>query len=145
MDATVRRIIIDRRDVETLGAFAEDEPADSRPPVDVIETAGAIEVVVDVPGVTAASIHITCTDGTLVVSGHKRAPVCEHRQAAFHLAERTFGPFACVVRCEVAVDAGRARATLHAGELRVVLPRINERRGREIPITIDAHVSSPGP
>jgi hypothetical protein len=32
---------------------------------------------------------------------------------------------------------------LHAGELRVVLPRINERRGREIPITIEPDIPSP--
>ena len=132
MDAIVRRIIIDRRDVETLGAFAQEDPSKNRPPVDVIETAGAIEVVVEVPGV-------------LVVTGHKRAPLCAHSHATFHLAERAFGQFACVVRCEVAVDAGRARATLHAGELRVVLPRISERRGREIPITIEPHIPSLGP
>ena len=145
MDSTMRRIIFDRRDVETLGEFAQDEPSENRPPVDVIETADAIEVVVDVPGVTPASLHITCTDGTLVVSGHKRPPLCAHSQAAFHLAERAFGQFECVVRCEVAVDAGRARATLHAGELRIVLPRINERRGRAMAITVEPYPPSPGP
>lgn len=144
MDAIVRRIIMDRRDLETLGAFAQDEPSENRPPVDVIETAQAIEVVVDVPGIPADSIHVTCADGTLVVSGHKRAPVCAHSQVAFHLAERAFGQFACVVRCEVAVDAGRARATLHAGELRIILPRISERRGREIPITVQLYIPSLG-
>jgi HSP20 family molecular chaperone IbpA len=72
------------------------------------------------------------------VTGRKRAPLCTHREAAFHLAERTFGHFACVVRCEVAVDASRARATLGAGELHVVLPRIDDRRGREIAITVES-------
>jgi HSP20 family molecular chaperone IbpA len=56
--------------------------------------------------------------------------------AAFHLAERGFGRFARAVRLAGAFDAGRARATLNAGELRVVLPRIDERRGSEIRIPI---------
>jgi HSP20 family molecular chaperone IbpA len=63
--------------------------------------------------------------------------VCSHGNAAFHLAERTFGRFARAVRISGAVDAGRARATLQTGELRVVIPRIDERRGQEIRIPIE--------
>ncbi len=56
--------------------------------------------------------------------------------AAFHMAERTFGRFARVVPLGGAVDAGRARATMRAGELRVSFPRIADRRGRQIRIPI---------
>lgn len=136
MDATVARIYFDRRDLETFRTFGE--TVEYRPPVDVIETAESIEIVADLPGVPAESVRVTFTGGTLVVAGRKPAPICAHREAAFHLAERTFGHFACVVGCEVAVDAGRARATLSAGELHVVLPRIDERRGREIPIAVES-------
>jgi HSP20 family protein len=142
MDATVARVFFDRRDLESLRTLGEGETVEYRPPVDVIETAQSIEVVADLPGVPAESLQVIFTGGTLVVTGRKRAPHCAHREAAFHLAERTFGHFARVVRCEVAVDAGRARATLSAGELHVVLPRVDERRGREIPITVE---SKPGP
>jgi HSP20 family molecular chaperone IbpA len=62
--------------------------------------------------------------------------VCPHSQAAFHLAERTFGRFARAVRISGAFDAGRATATLVEGELRVILPRIEERRGHDIRIEI---------
>jgi HSP20 family molecular chaperone IbpA len=41
-----------------------------------------------------------------------------------------------VLRLAGALDAGRAHATLTAGELHVVLPRIEERRGREVPIPV---------
>jgi HSP20 family protein len=137
MDDTVARIFFDRRDLEAFRSLGEAETVEYRPPVDVIATAASVEVVADLPGVPAESIRVTFTAGTLVIAGRKRAPRCAHREAAFHLAERTFGQFACVVRCEVAVDAGRARATLASGELRIVLPRIDERRGCEIPITVE--------
>lgn len=65
-------------------------------------------------------------------------PACEHRGAAFHLAERTFGRFARAIRLTGAFDAGASRATLTVGELRVVLPRIQERRGGEIRIAVQA-------
>lgn len=132
------RLFFDHRDLEPFRSLGEADTVEYRPPVDVIETARSIEVVADLPGVPAESVRVTFTEGTLVVSGRKRAPLCAHQEAAFHLAERTFGHFACVIRCEAAVDAGHARATLSAGELHVVLPRIDERRGCEISITVES-------
>lgn len=136
------RVFFDRRAFEAFRSLTGAETVEYRPPVDVIETARAIEIVVDLPGVAVDSVTATFTGNTLLVAGRKRAPLCAHREAAFHLAERTFGQFACVVRCDVAVDAGRAQATLASGELHVVLPRIEDRRGAEIPITI---VATPRP
>jgi HSP20 family protein len=104
--------------------------------MDVMETAEGIEILMDVPGVAAATIRLLFSQGTLIIAGRKMPGICAHREAAFHLAERTFGRFARAVRLTGAFDAGRASATLIAGELRIVLPRIEERRGRDIPILI---------
>jgi hypothetical protein len=41
------------------------------------------------------------------------------------------------VRISGAVDAGRAKATLGAGELRIELPRIADRRGGQIAIPVE--------
>jgi HSP20 family protein len=131
------RIFFNRGDLDALGSVGDIDSVEYRVPVDVLETATAFEVIADLPGVAPESVRVSMSGCTIVIAGRKRAPTCAHREAAFHLAERTFGAFACAVRCEVAVDAGRARATLRAGELHVVLPRLDERRGREIPITID--------
>jgi len=51
--------------------------------------------------------------------------------------EREFGRFARAVRLTGAFDVGQARASLSAGELTIVLPRLAERRGQAhaIPIT----------
>lgn len=51
--------------------------------------------------------------------------------------ERSFGRFARVVRLNAAIDGARCRAVLENGELRVDLPRIDERRGRAIVVPID--------
>jgi HSP20 family protein len=114
-----------------------------RPNFDVVETSHGIEVVVDLPGVAADGVQVVFSAGTLVIAGHKHAPGCEKRHTAFHLAERTFGEFTCVLRLAMAIDAGRASASLKAGELRVVLPRIDDRRGGEIRIPIEFVDSSP--
>ncbi len=144
------RIFLERRDLDdelqrlfdrlntpgdTAGA-----PADCTIPLDVVETTTGIEIVMDVAGVPAASVQVVLARSTLLVMGRKDPPPCAHqREAAFHVAERTFGRFARGVRLNGAFDAGRADATLRAGELRVTLPRIEERRGRErrIPVRTD--------
>jgi HSP20 family protein len=115
------------------GAAAECSPA-----LDVIETAATVEILMDLPGVPSEAIEVVLSRGTLVIAGSKLPPTCENREAAFHLAERGFGRFARVVRLSGAFDAGHARGSLVDGELRIVLPRIAERRGRDIRVEVQA-------
>src|SRR5687768_8032968 len=63
-------------------------PGEYTPPVDVIESAAAVEIVMDLPGVSREHLHIVLARGTLLVAGIKRAATCGHAEAAFHLAER---------------------------------------------------------
>jgi HSP20 family protein len=104
--------------------------------MDVVETAVGIELVLDLPGVPASALTIGFSQGTLYVAGRKSPGGCPHAHAAFHLAERSFGRFVRAVRLIGAFDAGKAAATLSAGELRITLPRIEERRGRDIRIPV---------
>jgi len=110
--------------------------ADCRPALDVIETASAIEVMVDVAGVTADALRVVVRRDTLLVVGAK-LPGPAGGEARFHLAERSFGRFARAVRLGGAFDAGQARATVRAGLLRVVLPRLSDRRGQLLTIPIE--------
>jgi HSP20 family protein len=108
------------------------------PPIDVLETEAGLEVLMDVPGVPATALHVVFAQNTLLVAGLKVPAACGHAEAAFHQAERSFGRFLRTVRLSGAWDAGRAEARLSCGELRVTLPRIAERRGREIRIPVQA-------
>jgi HSP20 family protein len=106
------------------------------PPLDLIETETAIQVLLDLPGVAASQIDIVFSRNVLLIAGEKTPAAPEHSDAAFHIAERAFGRFARAIGLEGAFDAGKAVATLHAGELRVVLPKLKERRGGRIRIPI---------
>lgn len=105
------------------------------PPMDVIERPDGLEVIVDLAGVHGA-LRVTVKGGVLVIAGDKRPPHSCAAGAAFHVAERTFGPFSRAVPLRLAFDARTITATLAHGELRIVIPRIEERRGREIDIPI---------
>jgi HSP20 family molecular chaperone IbpA len=106
--------------------------------MDVVETTEGIEILLDVPGVRLDDVSVTFSRGAVVVSGRKMSGVCEHGDAAFHLAERGFGHFARAVRLNGAFNAARATASLAGGELRIVIPRVEERRGQDISIRVTA-------
>jgi HSP20 family protein len=104
---------------------------------DVFETERTIEIVFDLPGVTIDSCRVLIKGGVVLVVGEKERPEAAHGPASFHLVERDFGRFARAIRIHAAVDAAKAHARLREGELRIVLPKMPERRGREIPIAIE--------
>ena len=121
----------------TLGSSRRTPVGHCTPALDVQETVEALEVVVDLPGVTPTASACCSRTATLVVAGEKPSPDPAGRgDATFHLVERGFGRFARAVKLDGAVDAGRARAVLGGGELRVIMPRIDERRGQDILVPV---------
>ena len=90
------------------------------PLLDVFETERTIEIVLDVPGVTADSMRILIKSGVVLVAGEKERAEPARGPASFHLVERDFGRFARAVRVHAAIDASQARARLKDGELRIM-------------------------
>jgi HSP20 family protein len=108
------------------------------PVVDVFETEKTVEIVLDLPGVGADAVRILFKSGVLLIVGEKERPdMAKRGPASFHLVERDFGRFARAVRINAAIDGAQARARLANGELRIVLPRIAERRGAGLLVPID--------
>ena len=105
------------------------------PNLDVRETDEGIEITVDLPGVEPSAVGVIVKNGAVLIAGEK-APRHWQQGARFHLVERAFGRFARTVQFTVACDAGRAQAVLRDGQLRVMIPRIKERRGRLITVPI---------
>ncbi len=108
------------------------------PTLDVLESDQAIEVVVDVSGITPAALRVLFRAGVLVVAGEK-APIPAAPDQTFHLVEREFGRFARAVRLTGAFDIRRATASVRDGELTIVLPKLGDRRGQahRIPVLSD--------
>ena len=105
------------------------------PPIDVLETDDAIELAVDLPGVSASTLRIIVKGQAVLVAGEK-LPNRAHGHPSFHVVERGYGRFARTVRLAAAVNARDARATLAQGELRLALPKVVDRRGVAISIPV---------
>lgn len=109
------------------------------PGVDVFETERAVEIVVDLPGVAIDSVRVLFKGGVVLIVGEKERPdISKRAPASFHLVERDFGRFARAVRISAAIEGGQARARLANGELRIMLPRLKERRGGGILVPIES-------
>src|SRR6188768_3850098 len=91
------------------------------PALDVFETDEAVEIAVDLPGVSPESVRLVARGQTLLIAGNK-APRRTRSDASFHLVERGYGRFARVVRLSASCDTNRARASMSNGELRITVP-----------------------
>jgi HSP20 family protein len=120
---------------EGEGGVRPRSSADWLPPTDVIERSDGLEILMDLSGV-GERLRISVVDDILVVSGEKSPGPC-NAGAAFHVAERTFGRFHRAIPLGLPFDAGQIRATYFQGELRIVIPRIEDRRSHEIVIPIE--------
>src|SRR5262249_48452276 len=101
----------------------------------VYETEEMMEIAVDLPGVDPSAIRLACRRDGLLVVGEKVARR-SHTESTFHLVERGYGRFARVVRLMRPTDPSKARARLIDGELRISIPKIDDRRGQTIRIPI---------
>ena len=120
---------------EVAGDVPEIAPGAWSPPVDVCETAEAVVVCVELPGVVADEIEVVLANGALRVAGAKksRAP----RGRVTHLcSERAYGKFCRTVPLRRPVRTRGAQATLRDGLLTVTLPKLSERRGAEFRIEV---------
>lgn len=105
------------------------------PPVDLCETAEAVFVRVEMPGVEASEVELTLTNGVLRIAGRKkrRAP----RGVISHLcSERAYGAFSRTVPLRWPLRTRGASAKLENGLLIVRLPKLADRRGAEFKIPI---------
>lgn len=126
------------RDVPEFEAHGEPGSTSHVPAMDILERPDDLEIRIDLVGVHPGSLRLSIAGNRLLIAGEKRPPCsCAPGSAVFHVAERTFGRFTRAVALRRAFNASAIRATLAQGELRIVVPHIEDRRGREIEIPIE--------
>lgn len=116
------------------GASEALQPSDWSPQADVFDRSGALVVSIEVPGLAPDQLSVVSRGGRLIVTGQRRQ--ARVPRATFHCLERPSGRFSRTVSFEGPVDLGRAEAVLARGVLTVTIPRLPERRGREVTIEV---------
>lgn len=100
-------------------AFAD---FDLAPRMDVTETRDAVEMTVELPGLTQDDVTISVEDDRLTVSGEKKAEK-ETREGDYRVSERSYGAFSRSITLPRSVDAGKIKASMADGVLTITAPK----------------------
>ena len=103
------------------------------PPMDLVETDEDLVLRADLPGVKGEDVNIEVKDGTLTVSGERRA---EHEEGSegFYRVERAFGTFSRSLSLPRGVDPDAVTADFTDGVLEVRIPKPEERKPYRVEI-----------
>jgi HSP20 family protein len=105
------------------------------PAINVFADRDGYALRMEIPGVSAESLHIETRGRTLTISG-KREPQTP-ADGSFHRRERGYGEFSRSLQLPADVDALRAEASHKAGMLTVRVPKREDAKPREISVKAD--------
>jgi len=103
------------------------------PSLDLSETEKAVEVRMDLPGITAKDIDVQVSDNVLTVSG-KREEEKEEKGRTYHRVERSYGGFSRSVTLPCAVKESEVAAEYHDGVLKITMPKTEEAKTHKIQV-----------
>jgi HSP20 family protein len=108
-----------------------------QPLSDVVEVDDSVRVLLEIPGVPAASVQVRVLGNRIEVTGEK-PPDFPAGETSFLCLERIFGKFQRAFEVRGSVNLGEVSARMANGILVITIPKVVERRGRErrIPVTI---------
>lgn len=105
------------------------------PAVNIEDTAEAIVLTAEAPGLTLDDLSVELENNLLTISGDKREQLEEGvEDRRFHLGERRFGSFRRSFRLPVSVDAEHIDARFENGILAIRLPKAAEAKSRTIEV-----------
>jgi HSP20 family protein len=103
------------------------------PALDMSETDTAIDVRMDLPGITAKDIDIQVNGNLLTVSGERKEEK-EEKGKTFHRVERSYGSFSRTVTLPGAVNESEVAAEYKDGVLTITLPKTEESKAHKIKV-----------
>ncbi len=103
------------------------------PPVDIYETAEAIVLQAELPGLTREDIQVEMRDNALSLSGERRFQK-DVNQENYHRIERAYGPFSRSFALPSTVEPEKIRAHFSNGVLEIVIPKQEKTRPKQIKI-----------
>lgn len=107
------------------------------PPADVVETQGAIEVTVDLPGHDPKSVEVKLEKGVLTIQSERKQERRAEGDGVLR-AERSFGQFVRSFELPDTVDPQKVEAKFEHGVLTVTLPKREETKPRTISVKVQS-------
>jgi HSP20 family protein len=103
------------------------------PALDLYQDKDQFTVVAELPGLKKEDIELSLHDGVLTISGERKQ---EKKGEEGYKNERFFGRFQRSVTLPSSVDGDKVRATYQDGILKVVLPKAEEAKPKQIEVSV---------
>ena len=132
-DMTVFRNELDR----VFGRAFGDVPGTRTwsPAIDVVETADAIVLKAELPGLTKDDVDVEVDDSVLTISGERQFKETVE-EGRFSRIERPYGTFSRSITLPQGVKSDRIAASFRDGVLEVTVPKAEEVRPRKVSIEV---------
>ena len=103
------------------------------PAMDLVESADHFVLRADLPGLSEDDVKIEFDDGTLTVSGERKAEHESNKDGVYRV-ERAFGSFSRSLTLPQGIDPEAVTASFDRGVLEISIPKPEERKPRRIEI-----------
>ena len=114
----------------------EDEESVWNPNVDISESGNWITINAEIPGMTKEDIKISIQNNTITLRGEKKQEK-EEKDINHHRVERSYGAFVRSFSLPTPVETDKVKASYKSGVLKIVLPKTEEVKPKEIPVEIN--------
>jgi len=120
-----------------FGTTAEDQEiyGGLRPVVNMEETNDDYQISIELPGMKKDEVKLTFHDGTLSISGEKKAGE-EVKDGKYHRFERRYGKFCRNIDIPSNIVSDKISAEYLDGVLNVTLPKTEEVKPKEIQVKV---------
>src|SRR3954454_16100829 len=103
------------------------------PEMDLVETDDHYLLKADLPGMKQQDVAIEFHDGTLTLSGERKADY-ERKEKGFFRLERSFGEFSRSLTLPDGIDPAKIEPPFHDGAPEVTIPKPEQRKPRRIEV-----------
>lgn len=106
------------------------------PNTDIVDGPDRLTLIIELPGVSMADLDVKADGGDIIVTGEKKAVPPVASVAQHHCLERSHGRFQRTIALNYPINTHRAEALLRDGVLKIVFPKVENRRGGAVPILV---------
>ena len=106
------------------------------PTVDVSEDKDNMIIKAEMPGMKKEDVKISIQDNVLTLKGEKKQEK-EEKDKNYHRVERSYGSFCRSFQLPTSVKTDKIKANYRDGVLNITLPKTEEVKPKQIPISIE--------
>ena len=128
-DESARGVGHGREEDWTTGTWA--------PAVDIYEQGTDLVLKAELPGVDSKDVDVRIENNVLTLKGERKVD-SEVKHDHYHRVERAYGAFTRAFTLPTSVDTTKVKADFKDGVLRIVLPKREESKPKQVQIEVNA-------